>query len=58
MKTASNYTIAPGTNAWGTNSNSAASAVADKAQGSEVKLPDAEGRVVVGDSQKDRILFN
>ncbi|MFZ3286342.1 MAG: hypothetical protein WA191_05785 [Telluria sp.] len=49
------YTIAPGMTLWGTNSNSAASAVADKAQGSEVDLPAAEGRRPVGAPQQDRI---
>ncbi|MDP3614975.1 MAG: RHS repeat-associated core domain-containing protein, partial [Rubrivivax sp.] len=40
-----------------TNSNSAASAVADKSQGSTVKLPNAEGRTAVGEGARHRIEF-
>jgi len=40
-----------------TNSNSAASAVADKSQGSTVKLPNAEGRSAVGEVARHRIEF-
>jgi hypothetical protein len=38
-----------------TNSNSAASAVADKAQGSSVNLPNAEVRRALGSHERDRI---
>ena len=51
------YDVVPVLNATATNSNSAASAVADKAAGKEVVLPKAEGRRPIGADEKYRIEF-
>jgi hypothetical protein len=57
MKSSTPYAVVPGVTLNGTNSNSASFAVADKAQGSEVSLPNAEKRVPIGADQKSRIEF-
>jgi hypothetical protein len=57
VRTSAPYAVVPGLTSNGTNSNSVASAVADKAQGSEVKLPSAEGRMAPGAVQRDRVEF-
>lgn len=51
------YDIIPFLNVTATNSNSAASAVADKAAGKEVALPKAGGRRAIGADEKYRIEF-
>jgi hypothetical protein len=51
------YDVIPALNATATNSNSAASAVADKAAGKEVALPKADGRTPIGAGEKNRIEF-